>query len=336
MNFSSQYALRFGLCVILVLSGIYAGLRLLFPPLPLVGVIKWSQEIKVIDEAPHWVTEGLREEGFQDGLNIRLEVRNARGERDEATALAREFVQKGARLLITIGTVPTLIALEVTRDSNIPVIYNAVAAPNATGLARPAPPEASSFTGASMEVPAMEQLRFLLLALPKLKRLGILFCTATPPAVATGKAAEEACLDIGLTPILRAITDARLEILQETLKDLLEQKIEALFIPADPVLRVPGLLRIICEAAMGAKVPVMAADGDSVACGPLLSYHCDFPEMGRQSGRQAARFLKGVPMEQILPESPHIKKLTVNLKVAQDLGIRLPRNFISQAQHFDQ
>lgn len=336
MNLWRQYSTRIVLGLILFLCGIYMGHRILFPALPLVGVIQWTREIKVIEDAPQWVIEGLREEGYQDGLNIRLEVRNAREERDEAAALAREFLKKGARLLITVGTVPTLIALEVTRDSKVPVVYTVVASPNATGLACPEPPEAVRFTGASMEVPAVEQLRFLLLALPKLKRLGILFCTATPPAIATGKAAEKACPSLGLTPIVRTITDDRPELLDETLKDLLDQKVEALFIPADPVLRRPGILRIICDAANGALIPVMAADGDSVAYGPLMSYHCDFAEMGRQAGRQAARLLNGVPLDRIPPESPVVKKLTINLKVAQELDLLLPRQLVCQAHQFYQ
>jgi len=62
-----------------------------------------------------------------------------------------------------------------------------------------------------------------------------------------------------------------------------------------------------------------------------MSYHCDFVEMGRQAGRQAARLLQGVPLKQVPPESPNIKRLTLNLKVAQDLGILLPRQLLCQA-----
>jgi putative ABC transport system substrate-binding protein len=336
MNYWRKFSIPMILGLILFLAGIYLGHRILFPALPLVGVIKWTNEIKVIDDAPQWVIEGLREEGYQDGLNIRLEVRNARGERDEVAAISRDFVKKGARLLITVGTVPTLIALEVTKESKLPIVYTVVASPNATGLAWPTPPEVIRFTGTSMEVPAGEQLRFLLLALPKLKRLGILFCTATPPAVATGKAAEKVCPSLGLTPILRTVTDDRPELLHDALNDLLEQKIEAFFIPADPVLTRPGLLRVICDAAKQALIPVIAAVGDSMAYGPLMSYHCDFAEIGRQAGRQAAQLLNGVPLERVPPESPQIKKLTINLKVAQELGLSLPRQLVCQAQQFYQ
>lgn len=336
MKLWSLYSSRIVLCVILVLSGIYVGHRLLFSPLPLVGVIQWVNEPKSFEDSTQGVIEGLREEGYQDGLNIRLEIRVVRGERDEAAAAARELQEKGARLLITVGTVPTLIALEVTRNGQTPVVYTNVGFPDATGLSRPDPPEAIRFTGTSAEVPVLEQLRFLLLARPGLKRLGILFCTATPQAVACGKATETESPKMGLIPFLRAVPDDRPEPLNQVLADLIDQGIEALLIPFDPVLRNPKNLKLICDATLRASIPVMVPDGHSVAHGPLLAYHCDFVDMGRQSGRQAAQVLQGVPLERIPPESPVIKKLTINLKVAQELGLFLPRQLVCQAHQFYQ
>lgn len=332
----ARYPVRIVLCLILFICMIYVGHRVLFPDLPLIGVIQWSGEVKSFEESAQGVIEGLREEGYQDGLNIRLERRNARGERDEAADAVREFQRKRARLLITVGTVPTLIALEVTRNSQIPIIYSDVGFPNATGLSRPAPPEAIRFTGTSAEVPVLEQLRFLLLARPGLKRLGILFCTATPQAVAGGTSAEKESPKLDIIPFLRTVPDDRPEPLLRILADLIGQRIDALLIPFDPVLRQPKNLKIICDTTFRASIPVMVPDGPSVPYGPLLAYHCDFVEVGRQSGRQAARFLNGVPLEQIPPESPNIKTLTINLKAAQELGILLPRQLISQGHQFYQ
>lgn len=324
----AQYPVRVVLGLILVLGGIYVGYRALFPDLPLVGIIQWTREIKTFEESLQGVVEGLREEGYQDGLNIRMEIKNVHGERDEAAAVSRDFQEKGARLLITLGTVPTLIALETTK---IPIVYTTVGAPNATGLSRPAAGKSIRFTGTSMEVPIQEQLRFLLMARPGLNRLGILFCNATPPAVATGEEAEKVGRRMGLTPILLTVTDDRPELLTQTLTDLLNQRIEALFIPTDPVLAQPKNLRIICGLTTRSFIPVMVPNGDSVACGPLMAFSGDFVEMGHQAGRQAARLLQGVPPEQVPPESPNIKRLTINLKVAQDLGFLLPRQLLCQA-----
>lgn len=327
----AQYPVSIALGLILLLAGIYVGHRVLFPDLPLVGIIQWTKEIRTFEASLQGVIEGLREEGYQEGLNIRLEVRDARGERDVAAAAALDFQKKGARILITMGTVPTLIALETTK---LPLVYTTVGSPNATGLCYPTPPAAFRFTGTSMEVPVREQLRFLLLALPGIKRLGILYCTATPPAVATGEEAVCASPKLGLTPVWRTVTDDRPELLKETLTDLFDEKIEALFIPTDPVLAQPKNLRIICSLTSRAFIPVMVPNGDSVPYGPLLAYHADFVEMGRQCGRQAAQMLKGVSLNRVPPESPAIKKLTVNLDAARELGVLLPRQLLSQAHQF--
>ena len=119
--------------LILLFSGIYAGHRLLFPALPLVGVIQWTSETRSFEDCLQGVTDGLREEGFQDGLNIRLEVKNIQGKREAAAAATQDFRKRGASLLITLGTVPTRIALEATQGSDIPIVYANVGAPEATG-----------------------------------------------------------------------------------------------------------------------------------------------------------------------------------------------------------
>lgn len=324
----AQYPVAIALGLILLLGGIYLGHQILFHDSPLVGVIQWTREIKTFEDSLQGVVEGLREEGYQEGLNIRLEMRDARGERKLAAAAAKDFQEKGAKLLITMGTVPTLIALEVTK---LPLVYTTVGSPNATGLCYPITPVAVRFTGTSMEVPVREQLRFLILAKPGIKSLGILYCTATPPAVATGEEAVCESSKIGLTPVWRTVKDDRPDLVKETLTDLIHKKIGALFIPTDPVLAQPKNLKLICSLTTPALIPVMVPNGDSVPYGPLLAYHADFVEMGRQCGRQAAQVLKGVPISQVPPETPDIKKLTVNLKAAQALRIVLPRQLLSQA-----
>ena len=127
-----QYCGRIILGLFICLAGIYLSYRVLTPELPLVGVIQWTREVKTFDDSLQGVIEGLREDGYQNGLNICLEVVQVHGERDEAAAAAQEFLQKKASLIITLGTVPTLIALEVTRGSGIPLVYTNVGAPDAT------------------------------------------------------------------------------------------------------------------------------------------------------------------------------------------------------------
>lgn len=328
--------LRGGAGLGLFLLVLLAGCGLSSSGLPLVGLIIWDQEISAFAENVQGVIEGLREEGFQNGLNLRLEVVNARGDRAVAAQAARRLQGEGARLLLTVGTVPTLVALEVTRGSDLPLVYSLVGAPDATGLGWPKDPRGVRFTGTSMEVPVREQLRYFLMAKPTLSHLGILYCRVTPQAVATGEAAEREGRQLGLQVSKAEVPDDRWEVLEEAMAGLLSGNIEALFLPTDPVLISPKNLKLICELALRAYLPVLLPSGSSVTAGALLSYHADFAEVGRQAGRQAARLLAGTPVHEVPPQHPAVKRLTLNLKVAQALHLPVPRNLLSRAYYLYQ
>lgn len=320
----------------LVFLGVGLGYHYLLSRLPLVGVIQWSHEIKAYNENLEGLKEGLREEGYQDGLNIELKVIGVAEDRKQAANATRSFLNAGARVLITQGPVATQVAVEMLRGNDLPVVYTLVAAPETLGLVRQGNHRQICFTGTSMDVSAAAQLRFLLLARPGFRRLGIIYCSAIPQAVATGEAASAACAGLGLVPIWRTVTDDRPDLLSRALDDLLEQRIEALFIPTDPVLTDPRNLKTICNFALDSKIPVMVPDKSMATNGGLMSYHCDFTDVGRQSGRQAAQLLSGVAVAGVPPQSPLIKKLTLNLKAARKINLPLSRQLLCQANEINQ
>ena len=65
----------------------------------------------------------------------------------------------------------------------------------------------------------------------------------------------------------------------------------------------------------------------SVSYGALISHHADFAEVGRQAGR----ILSGAAPRDVAPEIAKVKRLTLNLKVAQSLGLPLFRHLLSRA-----
>jgi putative ABC transport system substrate-binding protein len=312
------------------------GCELRSPGSPLVGVIIWDREIQTFAENCQGVWEGLREEGFREGLNLTVRVVNAAADRGLAAQAAQDLQVQGAQMLITLGTVPTLVALEATPDSHMPIIYSHVSSLEATGLAWGTNPEGTRFTGTSSEVSAQEQLHFFQLALPKARRLGILYCTATPVAVATGAALEGAAREGGLTAFSAPIPDDRLELMQNAFRELLHDGMEALFLPDDPVLLKPRNLQWLCQQATQALVPVIGPSRFSTEYGVFMAYHGDLFEIGRQTGRQAARLLRGERLGAVAPERPRVKRLSVNLKAGQNLNLTLSRNFLSRAYYLIQ
>jgi putative tryptophan/tyrosine transport system substrate-binding protein len=322
-----QFSLGFGLLCLIILCGCQNP----FTKPPLVGIILWNKEIQSLDDNLRGVVEGLREEGYLDGLNLRLQVVNSTMDRGRAAVSTQELEEQGARVLVTLGDIPTMVALNSSPGSKLPIVYSGVASPSAAGL-NCQPGVSSRLTGTSMEVPASEQIRVFMLARPRLTRLGILFCTACPEAVATGGAAEIAARNLGLRVITATVTDERPELLERALTIFREEKVEAVFMPTDSVLASPRNLELICRRLLQARVPLMVPFESSVSYGALLSYHADFAEVGRQAGRQAGRILAGVSPREVSPEIPRVKRLTLNLRTAQALGLPLSRHLLSRAQ----
>src|SRR4029450_8418087 len=63
--------------------------------------------------------EGLRDAGYVEGVNIRLEIRSAPGRPDLQLDKAAELVRLKVDLIVTFFTPPALAAKETTRDIQI-------------------------------------------------------------------------------------------------------------------------------------------------------------------------------------------------------------------------
>ena len=61
------------------------------PGLALVGVIVWDGEIQSFSENCPGVPEGLREEGFRDGLHLAVKVVDAAFDRSRVVEAAQDF-----------------------------------------------------------------------------------------------------------------------------------------------------------------------------------------------------------------------------------------------------
>ncbi len=89
-----QFSLGFGLLCLIILCGCQNP----FANPPLVGIILWNKEIQSLDDNLRGVVEGQREEGYLDGLNLRLQVVNSTMDRGRAAVSTQELEEPGARV----------------------------------------------------------------------------------------------------------------------------------------------------------------------------------------------------------------------------------------------
>jgi putative ABC transport system substrate-binding protein len=76
--------------------------------------------------------EGLRDAGYVEGGNLRLEIRSAAGRPDLQLDKAAELVRLKVDLIVTFFTPSALAAKQATRD--IPIVMAGAGDPVATGL----------------------------------------------------------------------------------------------------------------------------------------------------------------------------------------------------------
>jgi len=293
-----------------------------------VGILQWAESPAVYTWTREGFIEGMKALGYEEGKHVHFDIKIAEGDSEKAQTMAKEFVKKKVDLICALGTIPSLAALEATKE--IPIVYSIVGKPKATGIIDSWVSSGKNITGVSMKIPIEKQLEKIQGVIPKVKRLGILYCVSTPQAIATAEETKLAAKKLNLVPYPSPLDRRQLNQLFLITEDL-AKKVDAIYIPTDPILLAKENLLRILEAASRSKVPIIAVDDTSVELGALMALHCDFREIGKQAAPMAVKILKGMKPMDIPSQLPLSHRLTVNLKTARQLGIPINPHFLSLA-----
>ena len=87
----------------------------------------------------------------------------------------------------------------------------------------------------------------------------------------------------------------------------------------------------LVKVGMDAKIPLVAADTDSVARGAVAAYGMDYKAIGVQTGQMVVRILKGEKPGAIASETSKTLELHVNPGAAQKQGITLSDALVKDA-----
>lgn len=292
-----------------------------------IGVLQWTEKIHAYNQTYKGVLDGLGDKGYKKGVNLEIDYKNVEQDKELALKTALDFAKKRVDLILTLGTGSTLAALEATEKKPIPIVFSIVGAPKATGIIRNYDDSGRNITGVSMKVEAKEQFEMVKEILPEMEKLGIIYCTEMPQAVVTGKEATAAAPGFGWKPLTVSFHKKDLSQLEKVVKSV-AQKVDAIYIPTDPILNLPENLQTIIHISDEHKIPVVAVAEKSVEDGVLMAVHCDFYEIGRQAADPIVQILSGVNVRAIPSQKPIIKKLSLNLKKAQNLSIKIKRQII--------
>ena len=272
--------------------------------------------------------KGLKEAGFVEGQNLRIEYRWAEGQPDRLPGLAAELIgQKVAVILANGGTVPAKVAKAAT--STIPIVFISSADPLRAGIVTSLNRPGGNVTGVSMLGSTLESKRLGLLheVVPGPLPIGVLLDPQYPDAATELGELQEAAGALK-RKIIVAYAGTVPEI-DAAIASLAQQGVGALLIAQDPFFgsRRPQLVGL----ASRYRLPAIYVEREFAKVGGLLSYGTDFAEAFHQAAIYVAKILKGANPVDLPVIQPTRFEFVINLGTARQLGLEIPATILARA-----
>jgi len=269
----------------------------------------------------------LRELGYVEGRNIRLEFRNAAGNVDALPALAQEIVRDGGvDAILAIGTPAALAAYKATQT--IPIVAFGAVDPVRSGLADSLAHPGRNVTGIAVfaEEATAKRVELMREVVPRAVRLGTVTTQGSKGAQSLAPFLETG-RKLGFT--VESINIDDLADLAKALSPEVLAGFDAFVFIPDAVLNA-HMAEIIRMLGLSRK-PAIFPSPDWVANGGFMSFGPDFSDAHRQLISQLDRVLKGAKPGDLPFQRPTKFDLRINLRIAKALGIELSPTVLARA-----
>jgi putative ABC transport system substrate-binding protein len=267
-------------------------------------------------------TEALKELGWQNGRNVRIDYRFGSSDAEKIGIFARLFVQQGPDVIVG-HTTPVVAALK-TQTSQIPIVFIQVSDPIGSGFVSNFAHPGGNITGftnleASISAKLMELLKEIA---PRISRVALMFNPATSPEGGSYflKPVEEAAPLLKMKLIPAPVHNPS-EI--DAVMTSLSHEPDAGLIVMPDLFITANRQQIIALAAQY-RLPAVYAYRLFPASGGLISYGTDLVDLFRRGASYVDRILKGEPPANLPVQMPVKFELVVNLKTARAFGIDIP------------
>jgi putative tryptophan/tyrosine transport system substrate-binding protein len=267
----------------------------------------------------------LRDLGYVEGRNIRLEFRNAAV--DGLPALAQELVREGgADVILAQSTPAALAAYKATQT--IPIVVFAAVDPVGSGLADSLAHPGRNVTGVTVfsEETSVKRVELMREVLPHAVRLGVV-TTKVASSVGSLRPVLETGRKVGFAVEPINVDDP--SDLRKTLSAEVLANFDALVFVPDVIL--DAHMAEIIKLIDASNKPAIFNSPEWVTNGGFISLGPDYPDANRHLVSQLDRVLKGAKPADLPFERPTKFYLRINMRIAKTLGIELPPVVLARA-----
>jgi len=226
--------------------------------------------------------------------------------------------------VLAIATPTAQACAQVIKE--IPILITAVTDPVGAGLVSSLEKPGANVTGMTDMSPVDRQVELIQEFIPGIKKLGIIYNSGEANSVSILGVLKKECAARGIEVEEATVTNA--SGVTQAAKSLVGRA-QAIYIPTDNT--VVSVFEAITKVSVENKLPLFAADVDSVARGAIAALAIDYYQMGRQTALMAERIFKGAKTSDMPVETLLDLKLYVNPANAEDMGIKVPDSVMKRA-----
>jgi putative ABC transport system substrate-binding protein len=275
--------------------------------------------------------EGLKETGYVEGQNVAIEYRWAEGQYYRLPALAADLVGHRVTVIAATGGPASGLAAKAA-TSSIPIVFSSGSDPVNMGLVNDLARPEGNVTGITFFADAIMAKRLELIRelVPGAAIIAVLVnpnnVDDTPSELREVQtAAREAGQEI---IVLNASTPSEIDAAFAT---LVQSAAGALIVAGDPMLAAQR--DQIRALARRHAIPMLSSNLESGTRTPdaLITYGARLTESYRQVGIYTGKILAGAKPRDLPVLRPTKFLLTINLKIAKELGLKVPTSILLRA-----
>lgn len=269
----------------------------------------------------------MTEEGFVEGENVEYDINNPEGDMSLAASIAQKFVSEKVDLILSIATPTTQACVQAAKGTGIPVIFGAMTDPVAAGVVDSWEKPGGNVTGISDWADVGTQIQLVIDIVPGVKKLGTVYNAGEVNSVVQIEELKKAAPGLGIEKVVEANVATTADVMAAA--QSLVGRVDAIWVPTDNT--VVSAFEAVVKVCEDNQIPLFAADTATVERGAIGTPGIDYYFLGRESGKLAARVLRGENPGDISVKKCAMTDLYLNPSAAARLGVTIPQSVLDRA-----
>lgn len=295
---------------------------------PYIGIIQQMEHV-ALDQAREGFIQALKDKGYEDGVNIKLNYQNGQGDKSNLATIADQFVGDNADLVLAIAT--DAAKTMAGKTETIPVLGTAITDYVTALLAESNEKPGYNISGTSDMNPVDSQIALIHELFPDAKTIGVLYTSSEDNSVLQAKMAKEAIEKLNLTYVEVTVTNTN--DVQQATQQIVTQ-CDAIYIPTDNVFA--SAMPIVYGVVADSKTPVIPGEAGMAMSGGLATLGLQYYDLGYQTGLMAVEVLNGADVSTMPIQFANSGyAYTFNKTMADEIGFEIPEKYLEYAQEME-